>query len=447
MRFFYDCIFLFYAIAYLPVLLFKGKLHRNFLERFGIFDSRFFSWCVSHDKILWIHAVSVGEVSASRPIVERLKTEFPAYGIVVSTTTQAGNHLAKGMLSEDAAHEPSPRMQVIYFPLDVSAITRRVVHIVKPDLFLMMETELWPNLIMALSEKRVPIILLNGRISDKSFGWYKAAAFFMKPAVVRIDRFCMQSETDAERIRSIGAQPEKVRLTGNLKFDVISAKTSGSGRDARSRPGITKKSLCVSEEADLIVAGSTHNPEEDILIRIYRELLKKYPRIRLLIAPRHIERIDKIEVLVKRSGFIPERVSHLGGGQTAEGKAAGSETVLLLDTIGQLKDIYASATIVFMGGSLMKKGGHNLIEPALYARAIVFGPHMFNFRDMADLFIRNKAAVAIGDEKALCATLERLLNNAPERQEMGDNARRLIQLNFGATDRTMGVIREVFRPR
>jgi 3-deoxy-D-manno-octulosonic-acid transferase len=200
-----------------------------------------------------------------------------------------------------------------------------------------------------------------------------------------------------------------------------------------------ERDLGLAPDEDLIVAGSTHAGEEEIVARIYKELVGKFPRLRVLIAPRHIERTEAVESLMMRCGLESVRVSRL------RGEAPGAKrAVLLLDTIGQLRDTYAYATIVFMGGSLIKKGGHNLVEPALHARAIVFGPHMFNFRDMSELFIRHRAAVRVDDEGGLFRTLDRLLDNAEEREALGRNAKRLVESNSGATERTMNVIKEVF---
>ncbi len=449
MRYFYDLIFALYAFVYLPILIWKGKFDRHLLERCGIFEREALGWCASHDKTVWVHAVSVGEVVAARPLVEKLKKEFPACGIVISTTTKAGNRLAKDVVFKRHTPEPGAEVLVIYLPLDSSGIVRRVVDVVKPAFFGMMETELWPNLILALSEKGVPIVLLNGRISDKSYPWYRAASFFMRPALARIDRFCMQSELDAQRIRSIGADPGKVRLTGNVKFDNLVIVPPGPSRDTGEAVAALRATLGIGPDEDVIVAGSTHSPEEEVLIALYKNLLARFSQVRLLLAPRHIERSVRVESLVRKHGFIPARISRMKN-VSAPARAAGRDAaqgerppVLILDTVGQLKDIYACATVVFMGGSLMRKGGHNLIEPAVHGRPILFGPYMSNFRDMADLFIRYGAAMKVEDRGALERALWSLLNSPEDRERMGKNARELVRTNAGAAERTMDAIREV----
>ncbi len=420
MKIFYNIIFSIYAIFYLPALLFRGRLHRYFLERFGIFSCERLEGFSVYQRTIWVHAVSVGEVSAAKPVIDGFRKEFHSYNMVISTTTRAGHHLAKYLFSNIAT--------IIYSPLDFSLITSRVARLVKPNIFCMMETELWPNLILSLSKANAPIILLNGRISDRSLGAYMAASPFMRPILARISAFCMQSETDARRIEAIGANPGKITVTGNLKFDIPMNKVD-----------VDRKDLGIGPDEDLIIAGSTHHGEEAAILKVYKALSRKRKNLRLLIAPRHVERARSAEIAAHKYGFKTMRVSRLARMPAgAEGNA-----VLILDTVGRLKDIYAAAAIVFVGGSLIKKGGHNLVEPAMHARPIVFGPHMFNFRDMSEAFLKNNAAAQVKNPQELLEVFERLLTNLKEREALGNNAKRLIEANSGATKKTLAVIRNI----
>lgn len=415
----YDIAFLIFSLIYLPTLLFKGKLHRDFLERFGIYDKRKKEILSSDDKDkIWIQAVSVGEVALCRNFVGLLKEKFPDSQIVLSTITKTGGDLAKRIFSEDAT--------VIYFPLDFSSIIKRVVSLIRPKLYIMVETEIWPNIIKELSRNRVPSVLINGRISDRSFAKYILARRFLKDILAGVNLFCMQSKTGAERIISLGAPPDKVKVTGNMKFDVEMAKDVQSQGRIQGLSGL-------KDDEELFVGGSTHEGEERILIEVYKELVEEFPKIRLLIAPRHIDRVSEIERLVRHLGFEPVRTSTLKP-STINHQLS---TIFILDTIGQLKDVYAIATVVFIGGSLVKHGGQNPIEPAILERPILFGPHMFNFKDVASIFLKSDAAIQVMDKKDLLEKAIALLRNSEARIRLGQNAKRAVFENRGSTERNL----------
>jgi len=415
----YDIAFFIFSIFYLPTLIFKGKLHKDFLERFGIFDNDKARMLASGRGVIWIQAVSVGEVALLRKFIPMVKKEFPSDRIVLSTITKTGNELAKKLYSNDAT--------IIYFPLDFSFIVKKVAGMINPKLYIMVETEIWPNLINELFRSSVPSVVINGRISDRSYGKYKAVKGFLKSTLQKIKCFCMQSETDAERIKELGAPPSRVRITGNMKFDFDVPIEEKMLTELKNAIGVNGRDM-------LIVAGSTHHGEEEALAAAYRELLPKFPGLRLLIAPRHIERVNTILSELKRLGIEASRVS--------SGSASG---VLILDTIGRLNYAYSLATVVFVGGSLIRHGGQNPIEPAVFSKPILFGPYMFNFRDVAKLLVSSGGAVQLPGREDLSLVLSMLLSSPAERARLGGNAKKAVTENRGATERNLETILEAAR--
>lgn len=420
----YDIGFFLFSIFYLPALIFKGKLHKDFLERFGIFDKDKRAALTSGKNKIWIEAVSVGEVSLCKVLIPRLRERYPEKEIVVSTITKTGNDLARVSLSGVAA--------VIYFPLDLSFITRRVVAIIRPEIYIMIETEIWPNLLKALSDSKIPSVLVNGRISDRSFGKYRLVKPFLKRTLERISIFCMRSGLDGKRIIEMGAPKDKVMVTGNMKFDIGAMSNVGTGFKA-------EELLDLSQTDKLFVAGSTHEHEEDVILDVFKKLSREFPELRLLIAPRHIDRAVEVAGTVKRFGFEPVKVSAL----KEAGAPDRNPRVMILDTIGRLNDIYALATLVFIGGSLVKYGGHNPIEPAIFGKPVIFGPHMFNFSDTALIFLSGGAALEAKDAAELFNKCVSLLKDEKRRLNMGENGRKLISENSGATARNLKAMAQV----
>lgn len=425
----YDIAFILFAIIYLPTLIFRGKLHKDFLERFGKFSYEKLKALAAPGKSIWIQAVSVGEVSLCKRLVPLLRLKYPDDRIVFSTITKTGNDLAKKLFAKDAV--------IIYFPLDLSFIVRRVVGIINPKLYVMVETEIWPNVIKEVSGRNIPSIMINGRISDRSFGKYKLARRFLKSTLARISQFSMQSKTDAERITSLGAPTDAVCVTGNMKFDVdVLMGTESSHK--------LKELMALTDEDQLLVAGSTHKGEEEMLINAFKELIEEFPRLRFLIAPRHIERTGEVEHAIKEAGFASHRISELKWARNpirvrSLGDDHGDD-IFILDMIGQLNDAYDLASIVFVGGSLIRHGGQNPIEPAILEKPVLFGPHMFNFREITALLLERSAAVQVADAGSLTAGLRRLLDDPKLRSELGRNAKDVIFANRGATSRNLDAI-------
>ena len=417
----YDLIFLAAAIIYLPAYLFRKKFHRGFLLRLGFLPAS-----LALDKPIWVHAVSVGEVMEVRHLIDELRKAYPDKKLVISTVTATGNKIARDIAGEGNL--------VTYLPLDLSFIVRSVINRIKPSLFVIAETELWPNLIYYLYRKNIPVVTVNGRVSDASFRGYSSIKILLKPILNKINLFCVQTERDAERLRHLGVYGDKIHITGNMKFDIRGYPHKiQEAADYRLR-------LALASQDKLFVAGSTHIGEEEIILNVYRGLSREFPHLRLLIAPRHPERAAPVFNLIKKFGFETERISLLNE-RTREQES--KRTVYLLDTVGELASFYSIADIVFVGGSLVKKGGHNILEPASFAKPVLFGPHMFNFSDIADLFLSNKAAIEVHDQADLKMNIAELLRNPSKAIERGKRGQQLILQNQGATTRNLEYIKAV----
>ena len=417
----YDIFFAVFSVIYLPYLVIKGKAHKDFAQRLGRLPEIFHK--LGKTKPVWIHAVSVGEVLAVKNFIREMLKKFPEKKIVLSTTTRTGNEIAEKILDE--------KVTKFYFPVDFSFVVRRVLDIINPSVFLLVETEIWPNLILELSKRKIPIVLINGRLSEKSFKGYRKIKFVFCKVLEKIDVFCMQSEPDKRRIIAMGAPEAKVKVTGNMKFDIDS-----------SSKAFSKSDFGIDEKEELIIAGSTHGGEDEILIESYRELRKKMPNTRLLLAPRHVDHAGRIKKLVEDKGFRATLVTEL-----KKDKSLGNsrDAVIILDTLGDLSSLYSIASIVFMGGSLIKRGGHNLVEPALFKKAILFGPYMHNFRDMMSLFLNNEAAICVKDKESLTGALEEVLKDYKKRTTLGENAKCLIDKSRGATERNINELEKYIK--
>lgn len=383
---------------------------------------------LKEEAYLWVHAVSVGEVNAVSGLVEKIHQEFSNRPIVISTVTQTGNRLAKTIAGKNDL--------VIYLPLDISFITDKFVAKIRPSLFITTETEIWPNLITSLSRKNVPIILVNGRISLGSFRGYRLIKPLLKNILGAIKLFCMQSESDAQRIIALGADKSSVRVTGNMKFDMSLSAFNQTGQAGLSEDYAAKLKSNLKEEDQLIIAGSTHSGEEEIIIKVYQRLLRQFGHLRLLLAPRHIERAAEVEKVCQRMGFDAALLSKL------DGKARDGNCVFILDTIGQLKRLYSLATIVFIGGSLVKKGGHNIIEPAFFGKPVIVGHFMFNFKDITGAFLKRNAVIMVSDETELMEEIRILLLSASKRESLGQRCQETISQNRGATEETFKLIKQ-----
>ncbi len=426
MYIFYDLIFLLFTIFYfLPYYLIKRKINKEFVQRLGFFPEEF-TQRLDESKNIWIHGVSVGEIQVANILGTELKNKFKDTKILYSTTTKTGFGVAKKFLTLQD--------YIILFPLDFSLIVKKIISKVKPIIFISVESEIWPNLICHLNKKNIPIIVVNGKMSSSSFRKFKKVKYFIKPVLSKIDYFYMQSKEYTYRIKSLGISDSKIGVSGNIKFDQFSKKEESK---------IEKQDLKLFNEAQLFVAGSTHPPEEEFIIQVYKKLFRKFPGLRLLIAPRHIERVAEIEKLVARFGFESVRVSQIN--KSPKPEARSPKPIYILDTMGKLRDIYSLARVVFVGGSLAPKGGHNIIEPAIFKKPIIFGPYTFNFQDITEMFIENKAAILVKDKDELCFSLNHILENPKEGVLLGERAYKLVNRNRGATSKTVDLVEKFLK--
>lgn len=415
MRILYDIVFLLFAIASLPILALKGKFHRGFVQKFGFALPE-----LPGDRpTIWIHAVSVGEAALALRLAGELRRRRKV-NIAISTTTVTGMTLIEKT-------PPGTVQAAFYYPFDISVVVRRAAMRIDPDVYVMMETELWPNLLLALESRRTAVMLANGRISDGSFENYRKVRFFTKRLMRCIDCLCVQTERDAERVKELGAFPEAVRIAGNMKFD----------EPLRPREDAPRRSRYFGrEDCRVIVAGSTHFPEESILLDAFSKISERGFPVRMVLAPRHIERAEALRVQLRKRSIKWKDLSALLEGESAE---EGTRLVLV-DTIGHLKELYGLADVVFIGGSFSDRGGQNPIEAAAWGKPVIFGPNMSNFKEVAKRFIESGAARQIGTGEALFDTLDELLENARERDTMGRKAIELLKMNQGALKRTVSEI-------
>lgn len=417
----YDLIFLVFAIVYLPYLIFTRRYHSRFAERFGIFDKGFFDK-LKNKEIVWLHAVSVGEVIAASPFIKGFHACFPNHMLLISTVTKTGNNIASRVKDKEDS--------LIYFPLDLSFVIRRILKRINVKVFIVMETEIWPNIITAFYKKRIPMVLMNGRLSLGSFKAYRKIVFLLKGVLNKINLFCMRTPTDASRLKALGVDENKINITGNMKYDA--AEFSSNAEHSKLR-----LSLGIGNDKKILIAGSTHRGEDEIVINAYGKLLKKIPELMLLIAPRHIERTEEIERVILKNNLKVARFSSLN-------EDSGDAQVIVLDVMGKLRDLYSISDIVFIGGSLLPNyGGHNPLEPAVFKKPILFGPYMANFKDMADEFLKDDAAKQVRSNEEIEKVCKELLNSPRMVEEMGQRAFDIIEKNKGATDKNTKYIENI----
>ncbi len=415
MRILYDIAFIIFGIIYFPYLVVKGKAHKNFMQKFAFLPKKI----TDLEKPVWIHGVSVGEAVLAVKLAGALKKKFPERHIIVSATTETGMDIisrqGEGIIDG-----------VFYYPFDLSVVVNRAVRLIDPQAYIMIETEIWPNLLGALTKKNIPAIIVNGRISDNSFKNYRKIKFVTRRIFKNITCFCMQSERDVRRIKELGADPTATCVTGNMKFD---------GKVPRlEEKALSRGKLGFNDETRVLVAGSTHFPEEQMIVDVYKDLRQNNQNLRIILVPRHVKRCPSINAMIEKNGLKAHNFSDYLNENV---RFAEDIDVLLVDTIGHLKDIYAVADVVFIGGSLTPKGGQNPIEPAMWGKPVVFGPEMFNFRKVADIFIENSAAICAKNPKELKHAVEMLLKDPDKRAKIAENALKVISQNSGAMERTL----------
>jgi 3-deoxy-D-manno-octulosonic-acid transferase len=413
-----------------PFLVYQAVRHRKYVrslrQRLGYLP---LSFNIDGDESIWIHAVSVGETLTARALIPELKARYPGLKLFLSTTTMTGHEVARALSDIDG---------VFYFPLDWGFTVRRTLDVVRPRLFVMMETEIWPMLLRECRERGIATMLVNGRVSKRSFARYRLVGRFFRRVLDDVDRFCMQSEEAARRIVALGADPARVIVTGSLKFDSLD--WPGVGPHGQSRDRVLRY-FRLAPGRPVVIAASTLRGEDQAAFQAFHRVQARWPDALLVIAPRHPERFDEVTRLAAEEGFRVVRRTTLPVDQTPEAD------VVVLDTIGELARLYQIASVVFVGGSLVDAGGHNILEPAMFGKAIVFGPHMHNFAEISAEFLRGGAAVQVAGTRELGECLVDLVGDGVRRASLGAAARAIVEGNRGAKARTMAVVTALLPPR
>jgi len=409
----YNLFLIIVTVVLSPVILFKlltvPKYRGGITQKFGRLRKGVMK-VVRGTRPIWVHAVSVGEVMAAHPLIRELRKKYPDRKLILSTVTVTGNFTARRRVPEADA--------VFYFPFDYPCIVRRVIRGINPQVVLIAETELWPNFLRELKRSGIPSAVINGRISLRSHKNYLKFRKLFSQVFDNVTLFCMQSEADAGRIKDIGANPESVIVTGNLKFDQKIQTT-------RSVP------VTIKAGRKVITAGSTHRGEEAALLEVFTRLRIKFPDLVLIIAPRHPERFDEVEGLINKAGYECQRRTGLKG---------PVKDVLLLDTIGELRSFYSLCDIAFVGGSLVKVGGHNLLEPAAMKKPVVFSRYMFNFKEISEALMSAGGGVMVRDKGELYVQFDNLLSDKELAERMGERAFSVIEMNSGSAKKTIDEI-------
>jgi len=419
----YDLVLLLSSLGLVPYYLIRGvrygKSRHGIRERLGYLRPEQMA-SLQGCETIWIHAVSVGETRAAIPLIKGLRRQYPDACLVLSNVTETGRAIARDIPEIDLC---------VFLPFDLRWAVRRSLRLVDPALILIVETEIWPNFVRIAHERKIPVLLVNGRFSDRSFPRYFRIRRLLKPLLRMISFFCMQTAQDGRRARRIGAPPERVLVTGNLKFDIISS------RRALPAPEAVRTELDLPPDVAVWAAGSTHAGEEVMVADVARQLKKKGLEQILIMVPRHPERVRSIgEQLTARGIRWVLRSEIETGGKIRKGG------VLLVDTMGEMLKFYSIAELVFVGGSLVPVGGHNLLEASLLSKPVLFGPHMQNFKEIAGLVLESGAGLQVDDSRELEEKVAELLNDKVRRKQMGEHGFDLLSDHAGATHKTLEVI-------
>jgi len=369
---------------------------------------------------IWVHALSVGEVASARNLVQELRRSYPQGIILFSSATRSGESFARAVLQEHVDC-------FVPFPFDLFWSVKRLISWVRPDLFVLVETDFWPNFLTELNRRDIPCLLVNGRASESSLVRYRRFRWLFRPLFNSFQALAMQTEQDASSMRQLGVDPARLAVLGNLKYD---AALSGSGGKA----GLDRAALHIPEQALVWVAGSTHRGEEEIIFAAFQELVQSCANLFLVVAPRNVERGAEIAAMAARRGLSACRRS-LGG--------AGEGSVLILDTLGELASVYDLCDVAFVGGSLVPERGHNPLEPAVHGKPVLFGPHMEDFAEISRDLLGVGGARQVHDAEELRAGLFLLLSDPAERQRVGRQAQELIASRRGVTEAHLALIRTV----
>ena len=432
MRFIIDCVYLLALVTISPVVLYRMVVHNRYrqgwTERLGKIARK-----NPQKKCIWIHAVSVGEVNATRTIIEELKNKFSNFEIVMSTTTDTGFARANALFSPD--------LKVFYFPFDFSWTMYNAFRNIRPSLCLLMELEVWPNLVHIAKRLNIPVVVVNGRLSQKSFAGYKKLKPITKNMFEKLSLVLAQTDRYAQRFSEVGVPAEKIIVTGSLKYDTAQITDKIEGAD------VLAAQLGIGDEK-LWVAGGTGNDEEKILLDVYQTLKQqdKFSNLRLAIVPRKPERFDEVAQLIEQAGLPLIRYSQVKGSTQdtpVDTAQSNSDTVVLGDTMGDLRKFYSLAAIIFVGRSLVPMGGSDMAEAAALGKCTLFGPHAFNFSQTVDVLLAGGGAILVKDKLALLDTIRKCLTEPDFTRQIAENGREIIKKNQGATQKTIQQIKKL----
>ncbi len=435
MRFVLDVLYVLAALAFGPVVIYRAIRHKRYrtgwAQRFGRVSRR-----SPAKRCIWLHAVSMGEINAAKTIVEELARRFGDFEIVISTTTDTGFARAMSLFSKN--HE------VFYFPFDFSGVMRRAFDNIQPAICLLMELEVWPNFVGIAQRRNVPVVVINGRISDRGFARYRRIKPFARRVFRNVSLILAQTEEYAQRFRDLGAAAQNVVVTGSLKYDTAQITDKVEGTDALAAQ------LNLGGQR-LWVAGATGPGEEQIVLDVHRSLKQQdeFSDLRLAIVPRKPERFDEVAQLIEQSGFKLVRYSRLknqaSGKASIEDQASGIETVILGDTMGDLRKFYCLATVIFVGRSLVPMGGSDMMEAAALGKCTIFGPHTFNFKQTVDSLLTDGGAILVKDQQELLDAMQKCLSDSAYADKIARRGREVIRKNQGATARTIEVLSTMLR--
>lgn len=427
MYIFYNLLLWMSCLAALPWFLAKlissGKNRRFFAQKLGIIPQEILAKMRGEPRI-WVHAVSVGEVSAIHPLIRQLREAYPEACLMLSTGTESGNKIASERVLEASV--------TFFFPLDLSFVVRRVIRRVRPDLFILAETEIWPNFLRIVKEEGAKTMLANGRISERSSGRYRKTRFFWMAVLDYLDAMSMIRVQDGERIVAMGANPVKVFVNGNCKFDQAAFSAEPAFREEM------KKLLEVDEKDLLLIAGSTHEGEEEAVLQAFLEIRRRYPEMILVLVPRHVQRVPRVEKLLLRYGIHDiVRRSQIGAG------GRKGKSVVLWDTFGELFKVYSAGTVVFCGASLVPKRGQNILEAAAWGKVVLYGPSMEDFLDAHQLLQGVGAGIMVRSAAELAERCLALLDHPHELAVKGEAGREALLAQRGATRKNLELARRL----
>lgn len=429
----YNALFPIAFLALLPYFLLRmrrrGGYRKDFLQRVGRYRPEVRARLAEGGRV-WIHAVSVGEIYVAFRLMEELRAKDPGARFVLSVTTSTAHRIAAATLKEPDV--------LIYFPLDFPPIMRRILGLIRPRGVVLVECELWPNLVRLAKQRGIPVILVNGRISERSLAGYRKLRPFTRAVLRMMDLLCAQSEVDRRRLAELGAPEDRLRMVGSAKYDITGG--PGSGEEGKAEAALRQAGI--GADRVILLGGSTWAGEEAALLEVFRDLRSKHPRLALVLVPRHAERREEVLREIAERGLSVLRRSEMREGAPAP---VTPPDVLLVDTTGELRSFYAAASIIFVGKSLTRRGGQNFIEPAMCGKPVVVGPHLENFPGVAEDFAAAGAFVQVQDAAGLRAAVDALADDAGKRSELGLRARRVVADRAGAIRKTAELAAPLFR--